>query len=153
VIERSCFWATYTPLSPAGLKPEQLTQNAAFLLTESRSVRRWLLSVLVGPKGTRTRQPLLSQGLTSFAKESIVTKRVPFGELTFSKPGIAVPAVNSKRRAERRSAFFVSLDHTAPSVDLSVNRFGELVMRSTQHPRQERGCIGQGPLVGYRKSL
>jgi hypothetical protein len=33
------------------------------------------------PKGTRIRQPLRYQRLTSFQKESMVTKRVPFGEL------------------------------------------------------------------------
>ena len=34
-----------------------------------------------GTERTRIRQPPLSQWLASFRKESIVTKRVPFGEL------------------------------------------------------------------------
>jgi hypothetical protein len=66
-----------TPLSkvryPQNLT-EQLTQIATFLLTESRSVRRRSLSLLEGPKETRTRQPRLSQWLTSFAKETLVLR-------------------------------------------------------------------------------
>lgn len=34
----------------------------------------------MGPKGTRTQQLIATQALTEIAKESIVTKRVPFGE-------------------------------------------------------------------------
>ena len=39
------------------------------------------MTVEESPKGTRTLEPILSERLTSFAKESIVKKRVPFGEL------------------------------------------------------------------------
>ena len=59
---------------------EQLTQSAMFLLTDSPWFRRRFLSVLEGPKETRTRQPQLSQRLMDLEKESIVTKRVPFGD-------------------------------------------------------------------------
>ena len=45
------------------------------------SVSRRVATVAASPKGTRTRQPLLPQRLTSFEKESIVTKRVRSGEL------------------------------------------------------------------------
>ena len=57
-----------------------LTQIAHFLLTNSRQFRNGFLSLLVRPKGTRTRQLATAQALTSFEKERMVTKRVAFGE-------------------------------------------------------------------------
>ena len=45
------------------------------------AVCKTLLSLEPGPKETRTRQPPLSQRVTRIRKESIVTKRVPSGEL------------------------------------------------------------------------
>ena len=50
------------------------------------------------PKETLTRQPTPSQRLRSFQKESIVTKRVPFGELVgFSKPRKNIDQIEKPR--------------------------------------------------------
>ncbi len=49
-------------------------------VNRSFAFRRGFLSFW-RPKGTRTRQPVTQKSLTESEKESIVTKRVPFGEL------------------------------------------------------------------------
>ena len=48
------------------------------------SVSRRVATVAESARGARTRQPLLPQRLRSFAKERIVTKRVPYGALDLS---------------------------------------------------------------------
>ena len=59
----------------------ELTALETSLLTDLSDFRRGLLSFWGRPKGTRTQQPSTSQRLTALRKESIVTKRVAFGEL------------------------------------------------------------------------
>ena len=54
---------------------------------------RTVATVAKAPKGTRTRQMPSSQRLTSSAKESIVTKRVPFGELLGPVLSSAIPLI------------------------------------------------------------
>jgi len=59
----------------------ELTAKPPFLLTHLSQFRNGLLSFRGRPKETRTRQVLCWQALTKSPKESIVTKRVPFGEV------------------------------------------------------------------------
>ena len=60
------------------------------------------------PKGTRTPQPLVRQALREIAKESIVTKRVPFGELLFALRNWPTRQLTDQRRESFLSAFRVS---------------------------------------------
>ena len=59
------------------------------------------------PKGTRTPQPLVPQALTTIAKESIVTKRVPFGELVWfaELPPTLWLTHNAESESSRRLSF------------------------------------------------
>ena len=71
-----------TRLGPIKFRGRAPIRALAHLLTHYRGVRGGFLSFLT-PKGTRTPQPLVRQALTTIGKESIVTKRVPFGELSW----------------------------------------------------------------------
>lgn len=57
------------------LAREQIAVNTSGVISKR------VPSVQHPPKGSRTRQPIERQSFTRIKKESIVTKRVPFGEL------------------------------------------------------------------------
>jgi hypothetical protein len=67
------------------------------------------------PKGTRTRQSPLSQRLTSFGKEIIATKRVPFGRARFFSAERNHRPVNARRREIGCRAVFVLAPLAAPN--------------------------------------